>query len=88
MASELPEFDRKYRAIKAGYVGAAVLFALSMLCFILGIAAGSGTTAGVGGILLAAAAMAGGFTGLYHNLSGVWAEQERRQPNRYGNNSY
>lgn len=73
------EFERKYRMVKIGYVAAGALFTLSMLCFILGIMASSPATAGVGGIFLLSSAVTGVFTGLFHSLSGVWAEQQNRQ---------
>lgn len=79
VSAEEREFGRKYRMVKIGYIGAGTLFALAMLCFILGIAAGSGATAGVGAMLLVSAIVTVAVSGIYHNLSGVWDEQNRRR---------
>lgn len=78
-ADEPDPFDRKYRYVKIGYVTTAVLFTISLLSFIGGIATSDGVLAGIGGIVLFGAVVDLITTITYHNLSGVFMEQERRQ---------
>lgn len=73
------EFIRRYRYVKIGYVVAGALFTVALVCYVAAIATGVGAVAGIGGIFTAGSFVAVGFTGLYHNLSGVWAYQERVQ---------
>lgn len=73
------EFNRRYRYVKLGYVLTAVLFLLALLCFIGGIATGLGAIAGIGGIVMIPTIVTIIVTATYHNLSGVFNEQHRRQ---------
>lgn len=77
-AAEEREFRRKYRHVKTGYVAAALLLALALVCFIAAIAVSSGPLGGIGGVLLFPAFVTFVATVAYHNLSGVLAEQNQR----------
>lgn len=57
------------RRVRLWYAVAAILFALAMLVFILGIMAASGQVAGVGGVLLASSFVTAMATGIYHYVN-------------------